>query len=91
MKSYTKADITIYENGGEDEHVLELKLLFEYTPEDPGVHTYPNGDPGYPGCGAEVDIYSITCENPLFDETKISDKTNEDLKNKCLEDFENRN
>ena len=91
MKDYTKINLQIFENDGEDLHILELKILFDYTPEDPGVHTYPNGDPGYPGSPAEIDIYSITCENDLFDESKISDDTREELESKCLSDHENRN
>lgn len=89
MKSYTKKRITIYENDGEDEHILELKILFVYTPEEREVHTLPNGDPGHPGSGAEVDIYSITCDHLLFDEDKISEDTMEKIEERCFYVVEN--
>lgn len=41
-------------------HGLGLDCTFE--PYDPGVHTYPNGDPGYPpsgGCLESVDEVEI--------------------------------
>ena len=38
----------------------ELEVKFDYTPEDPGVHTLPNGDPGYPPSPESIDeIISI--------------------------------
>ncbi len=89
MKSYTKKRITIYEKGGEVEHILELKILFEYAPEEREVHTLPNGDPGHPGSGAAVVIFSITCENPLFDEKKISEDTMKVIEERCFEVAEN--
>lgn len=38
--------------------VKEVKIDFSWS-YDPGVHTYPNGDPGYPS-SCEIDIDSIT-------------------------------
>ena len=36
----------------------QVSFHYTYEPGDPGVHTYPNGDPGYPGTGPEVTIHS---------------------------------
>ena len=38
---------------------LELEIEGNYTPEEPMVWTLPNGDPGYPGCGSELEINDI--------------------------------
>lgn len=37
----------------------QIEVKFDYTPADPGVHTLPNGDPGYPPNPEEVEIISI--------------------------------
>jgi len=37
----------------------QIEVKFDYTPADPGVHTLPNGDPGYPPSPEEVEIISI--------------------------------
>lgn len=45
---------------GEIEIDIEGTLVnfhYTYEPGDPGIHTYPNGDPGYPGTGPYVNIY----------------------------------
>ena len=34
----------------------ELFVEYEYTPEEPMVWTYRNGDPGHPGTPAQIDI-----------------------------------
>ena len=39
---------------------LDLEVEFDYTPADPGVHTYPNGDPGYPPTSEEYEILIVT-------------------------------
>ena len=31
----------------------ELRVTWEFEAGDPGVHTFPNGDPGYPPTGPE--------------------------------------
>jgi len=38
---------------------IEVEVEFDYTPETPDVWYLPNGDPGYPGTDAEVDVTSI--------------------------------
>lgn len=43
--------------------VLEVKYEYSY---DPGVWTYPNGDPGYPEY-EEINIESIKCKGDLYD------------------------
>lgn len=42
-----------------------LEVEYEYS-YDPGVHTYPNGDPGYPEY-EEINIESIKCKGDLYD------------------------
>lgn len=37
----------------------EYKVTFDYWPATPDVMYLPNGDPGYPGDPAEVDIREI--------------------------------
>ena len=34
----------------------DVHLEYTYEPGEPEVHTLPNGDPGYPGSSATVDI-----------------------------------
>ena len=35
---------------------MEVDFEFNYEPGDPGVHTFSNGDPGYPPSGPEIEI-----------------------------------
>jgi hypothetical protein len=42
---------------------IKLSVDYEYS-YDPGVHTYPNGDPGYPP-NEEIEIVSITTEGDI--------------------------
>jgi hypothetical protein len=55
---------------------IEVEFTFEglvifatVDPGDPGVHTYANGDPGYPPSGTIVDVRSLTVEslNSMWD------------------------
>jgi len=39
---------------------VEFEIEFSYTPGTPDVWYLPNGDPGYPGDPAELEIISIT-------------------------------
>ena len=43
--------------------ILEIEYEYSY---DPGVHTYPNGDPGYPEY-EEITITKIKCEGDFYD------------------------
>lgn len=43
-----------------------LDVECSYLPPDPGCHTLPNGDPGYPGAPAEIEIERIACRAPLL-------------------------
>ncbi len=36
-----------------------LEISFDYSPGSPGVHTLPNGDPGYPDEPDELEITEI--------------------------------
>lgn len=38
---------------------IELFVEYEYTPEEPMVWTYSNGDPGHPGTPAQIDIVFV--------------------------------
>lgn len=42
---------------------FEVTIDFAFYPGDPGVHTYSNGDPGYPPSGDEVDVLSVQDKN----------------------------
>lgn len=42
-----------------------LTVTFNYRPGTPDVLTLPNGDPGYPGDPAELEILEVTCPNIL--------------------------
>jgi hypothetical protein len=37
----------------------EYEVTGEWFPGDPGVRTFSNGDPGYPGTGPEVKVSEI--------------------------------
>ncbi len=37
-----------------------LEISFDYSPGSPGVHTLPNGDPGYPDEPDELEITDVT-------------------------------
>jgi hypothetical protein len=39
---------------------LTLDITYDYSPAEPDVYYLRNGDPGYPGCDAELSICSIT-------------------------------
>lgn len=79
MNSKYTTSIFVYENDGEDEHELPLLIKFDVTLASPEIHTFPNGDPGTPGDDGDIELYSITSTNPLFDEKKLSDDTKESL------------
>ena len=52
---------------GEIEIDIEGTLVnfhYTYEPGDPGIHTYPNGDPGYPGTGPDVNILYAYAAQP---------------------------
>jgi hypothetical protein len=38
---------------------IEVEVTGEYMPGEPGVHTYPNGDPGYPPTPPSFDIHEV--------------------------------
>ncbi len=64
-----------------------VEVSYDYWPPDKGVHTYPNGDPGYPPSPAEIEITKVEYNGQdvtdLFDdddfckmEEKIGESTN---------------
>jgi len=46
----------------------EVKICFEYQPEEPMVRYYSDGT-GYPGCAASIDGYEVTFETKKFNST----------------------
>ena len=38
---------------------IDVDVDFDYEPGDPGVHTYSNGDPGYPPTREVFEITSV--------------------------------
>ena len=42
-----------------------LTVTGNYEPEDRGVHTYPNGDPGYPGTSSDFEVETIIWNKPI--------------------------
>jgi len=55
---------------------IDRELIYvtgKYTPEEYGLHTYPNGDPGYPGTPSEFHIEKIEWEtvNGTIDITSL--------------------
>jgi len=57
--------MTVERNGEE----LEVEVEGNIYPGHKGVHTLPNGDPGYPDEPAEVEITDITLDGKVFDLT----------------------
>ena len=47
----------IYTHELTEKHWVDVH--YRYEPGDPGIHTYPNGDPGVPGTGPSVQITAI--------------------------------
>lgn len=66
MREYTR---TIIWNNA------ELEVRFDFTPGDPGVHTYSNGDPGYPPSPEEFIINAVLYKDidviDLFDDDDL--------------------
>jgi hypothetical protein len=68
----------------------ELRVEFDYAPGESGVHTLPNGDPGYPEVSPSIEITDVQIwarfsSNAPFTNTKIS-LPEEITDNKWLED-----
>jgi hypothetical protein len=42
---------------------IEIEVEGSYTPGDPGVYTYSNGDPGYPPTPPEFYITKVIWDN----------------------------
>ncbi len=50
----------------------ELFVEFDYTPGDPGVHTYPDGDPGYPPTSPEFNIIHVWWDTEDVNEDEVT-------------------
>lgn len=63
-------------------------IKYTYSPGDPGIHTFPNGDPGYPPTGPEIEITSAV----YGDGSPVQYEDDEELVEKwfeaCEEDFQ---
>jgi hypothetical protein len=68
----------------------DLHVTFDFYKGDPGVHTYSNGDPGYPPTDDDIEIISVEIGpydvtdlvECYFDEiTEILFQKHEDYKN----------
>lgn len=40
---------------------VDLEVEVKYTPGSPDVYYLPNGDPGYPGDSAEIEVVKVFC------------------------------
>ena len=49
---------------GNEETEIEIQICGTYLPGDPGVHTYANGDPGYPSTPDSIEIHDCFTLNP---------------------------
>jgi hypothetical protein len=63
---------------GEQEAVVE----FAYWRGRPGVHTMPNGDPGYPDDPDELEIISVVIDGA---EAELTDEQAEQLEERAFE------
>jgi len=63
---------------------VELDIKFDYQPEEPMVRYYSDGS-GYPGCGAEMNIESITHKGTdMWDLVEVHIK---EIENEALESY----
>ncbi len=60
----------------ETNYTTEVEILIRATvhPGDPGVHTFANGDPGYPPTGPEADDFKIYAVDEDGNEHEIPDE-----------------
>lgn len=42
-----------------DGEIVDVEVFYIYEPGDPGVWTFSNGDPGYPGTDDNVEIQKL--------------------------------
>lgn len=59
----------------QDTSEVDIKIYYTASPGSPGVSTFPNGDPGYTGDTAQVEVYKIVREDTGEDITDIIDMT----------------
>ena len=65
---------------------LDLQVEYSYSPATPGVHTHPNGDPGYPDSPAEVCIDSVRLWDSTHDLSEVlCEKFLQELEDKLIE------
>lgn len=85
-KGLLHTDMSLEGTGTETVDDLVVSVGFTYDPGDPGVHTYPNGDPGYPGTPSEVSIEEIWIgEHDLF--AVLSEDVIDKMEEKLLEEM----
>jgi len=80
---YGTKTITVYNPENDDTAEVEVEFYFYY---DPGVHTYPNGDPGYPpDSGTEIRDWKIVANES---ETDPSTWVTEELVYEAFDDVD---
>lgn len=75
----------------EIEGLGDCTIHYDYSPGRPGVHTLPNGDPGYPDDPAELEVTVVQIEGCEFDAFVFSESAQEDLTAAAEMDCEKRN
>lgn len=71
-----------------NEEPINVTVDFEYYAGEPEVWTYPNGDPGHPGSGPEIDVLSIQDENGItVPDNLITPKWEQFIIEKCLDNI----
>ena len=48
-----------------------VEAIIRYYPGRDGVHTLPNGDPGYPSEDAEVEVFDPTLYGEPYDASEV--------------------
>jgi len=65
---------------------VELDIEFYFSPAEPEVRYYADGS-GYPGCGEEIEIYSIGHRGE--DVTELLEDNFSDIEEKLIEEIHN--
>jgi acetoin utilization deacetylase AcuC-like enzyme len=68
---------------------VNVTIDFNYIPGDPGVHTYSNGDPGYPPTSDEIEVLSMNDEdNNTVNFDMLDDAASEQVIQACRDYIE---
>jgi hypothetical protein len=66
----------------------EWKVVFNFHPETPDVYYLSNGDPGYPGDPAEVDIITISSDGKPCDLSSFTEEEQDKILQACFDAVE---